>query len=397
MDRNVYILGAGFSRPAKAPLMEDFLDRMREHATSREVASNDKEWFEVALEFRRSVSKLSDNFELRLDNIEHLFGLFEIYATAGQRSHDDRSKFVNAILRTLELSIKWAPESESIDDNWTRGGPDRACREHVTQHHNKYPITWFWLYHAFAQLVGHRYESKETEGDAIITFNYDLLLHRALYELGYKVDYGNEAPMAPGVNPKNARDIPPVPLFKLHGSANWMACGTCGRLFIAPAYPIVSDAAASLLRWSLNETYPHPREGGAGDCGGRGVHTPLIVPPTWNRAESARAMRKVWTGALSAIQKATRVFVIGYSLPETDTFFRFLIAAGLQVGEGVHLYVVDPEPKVAERYRQYLAPVFAERRFTPLTSTKDTPIDTWGKGMNGNVFTEFLKLANRTL
>jgi hypothetical protein len=38
----------------------------------------------------------------------------------------------------------------------------------------------------------------------------------------------------------------------------------------------------------------------------------------------------VWSQAIEKLKTATRIIVIGYSLPPTDAHFRFLLAAGLQ-------------------------------------------------------------------
>lgn len=53
------------------------------------------------------------------------------------------------------------------------------------------------------------------------------------------------------------------------------------------------------------------------------------IPPTWRKI-FAEQLVHIWEGAVDALNKATRIIVIGFSMPPTDTHFKYLIAAGLQ-------------------------------------------------------------------
>jgi hypothetical protein len=41
-------------------------------------------------------------------------------------------------------------------------------------------------------------------------------------------------------------------------------------------------------------------------------------------------LNEVWTQALIALREATRIVIIGFSLPPTDVHFKYLLAAGLR-------------------------------------------------------------------
>jgi hypothetical protein len=56
---------------------------------------------------------------------------------------------------------------------------------------------------------------------------------------------------------------------------------------------------------------------------------PLLTPPTWRKVFSA-PLSSVWDAAVVALKTATRVVILGYSVPETDHHFKYLLAAGLQ-------------------------------------------------------------------
>jgi hypothetical protein len=54
-----------------------------------------------------------------------------------------------------------------------------------------------------------------------------------------------------------------------------------------------------------------------------------LVPPTWRKIFTG-PLRQVWDKSLKSIEKATRIIIIGFSIPPTDNHFKYLIAAGLQ-------------------------------------------------------------------
>src|SRR5690349_618920 len=79
-DRNVYILGAGFSADAGAPLIYNFLDISRElldHPLSS-LNATDKQQFRRAFTFRQRMAQSREKIRIDLDNIEQLFGLADM-------------------------------------------------------------------------------------------------------------------------------------------------------------------------------------------------------------------------------------------------------------------------------------------------------------------------------
>ena len=55
----------------------------------------------------------------------------------------------------------------------------------------------------------------------------------------------------------------------------------------------------------------------------------FLVPPTWRKVFGEQ-LSAVWEGAVRALSAATRIVVIGFSMPPTDTHFKYLLIAGLQ-------------------------------------------------------------------
>jgi hypothetical protein len=91
-------------------------------------------------------------------------------------------------------------------------------------------------------------------------------------------------------------------------------------------------------------------------------------------------MRPVWNQAVNALKTANRICVIGYSMPETDTFFKFLLALGLAENHRLYRFVLvdllakktlagdfSSEPQlpnnIEARYKAMFETTFVKRRF----------------------------------
>lgn len=84
---------------------------------------------------------------------------------------------------------------------------------------------------------------------------------------------------------------------------------------------------------------------------------PVIVPPTWDKAGYQGALKTVWSMAARQLSDASQIFICGYSLPETDSFFRYLYAIG-SAGDVLlkRICVLDPAPIVRDRFQNLLGP-----------------------------------------
>ena len=59
------------------------------------------------------------------------------------------------------------------------------------------------------------------------------------------------------------------------------------------------------------------------------AYTPILTPPTWQKTFSGY-LSAVRDAVVAELRTATRIVIIGYSMPPTDQHFRFLLSAGLQ-------------------------------------------------------------------
>ena len=71
---------------------------------------------------------------------------------------------------------------------------------------------------------------------------------------------------------------------------------------------------------------------------------PLIVAPSWTKTVGQKLLEPIWKEAAVELSSASHVYIIGYSLPPTDRFFRDLLSLGLQGGTTVErLWVFNPD------------------------------------------------------
>lgn len=221
IDRNVFLLGAGFSRPAGAPLIYDFLER------SRELLNNPPDGldqyglaqFEAVLGFKREMAKAREKINIDLDNIEELFGLIEMSFRLGETPKSTRDSMVYTIAKTLELCILSPGRRMRIGVPVTKGDKSPYGLSGQTQFESigqlDSQVLLLDMYDFFALFLAGRFDQegrRKFRKDTVITFNYDLVLDDALLRLGMQPLYGHEG--------QEGSRADGVTLLKLHGSAN---------------------------------------------------------------------------------------------------------------------------------------------------------------------------------
>ena len=347
-DRNVYILGAGFSAAAGAPLLNTFLDVSLRLWEDPEAPLDDAQRsdFGKVFQFRREMSQAREKVRIDLDNVEHLFGLIDIAERLSPDGVETRQAILTLIARTLELTTN----KDSLPVIGFR--PQNVVPPHIAHlpqayargQHSTPPEFRADIYSHFAGIVSGLLDppdKRRKRQDTVITFNYDLILDRALRKVGMGVDY--RLP-----NAKSSSAGPAVALIKLHGSINWAICRKCGNVQM-------TDTDES---WTTTRSCSKCQQ----------VAVPLLIPPSWNKASSnsfsTDALFSLWNAAAEALRTATRICVIGYSIPETDAFFRYLLTIALARNHHLSTFLlVDPAPTVNAKLQELLEPIFLERRY----------------------------------
>jgi len=324
MGENLFILGAGASAESGAPLMGNFLDIAEDLLRAGEV--EEKNEFSKVFEVISRLQNVFAKSNLNLDNIEAIFGAIEMariikkldsYSVA--EIEEIRNALVILIVNTLERKINYPVANRQV-----------------------FPTD---SYKQFVDLL----KDKNMKDVSIITFNYDVALDYALYRHGEHVNYCLDESSSRGIK-----------LLKLHGSVNWARCNECSRII-----PFDLEKYFSKFHWDIFSEETKVRLSMSKDLEHlRGFHEhsnfdkiPVLVPPTWNKTEYHGNLTNVWNHAAYELSCARNIYVFGYSLPETDSFFRYLFALGT-IGDSRirRFWVFDPDNSglVQKRYEALL-------------------------------------------
>jgi hypothetical protein len=206
-------------------------------------------------------------------------------------------------------------------------------------------------YDNFLKLVKN-YVAKSGYSDiAIITFNYDVALDCALELNNFNCSYGLPTYLA----------SPSVALLKLHGSINWGICPKCESIIPWPMHEYLGTFKS---QWSYIDTKGKPIIISPGSnisyiqcrrCNCKVANRPFIVPPTWNKTQYHSKISEVWSQAANHLSEAENIFIIGYSLPDTDYFFHYLYALGTMGKSRLkEFWVCNPDSQVDKKFQGIL-------------------------------------------
>lgn len=173
--------------------------------------------------------------------------------------------------------------------------------------------------------------------DSIVSFNYDCLIDRALAAFagrkwdpavgyGFKIKSGLE----PWKHHGHVRGRPPkqtIRLLKPHGSFNWRRT-TIGTIALRSREYEVRDPDDL-----------------------------IIVPPLWQKSFDEQPYPDIWQSARTVLSSVRALFVIGYSMPETDVYTQ--AALRIDVEKLDFLCIANPDRKARQRVLRTLSGAIA--------------------------------------
>jgi SIR2-like domain len=352
-DHNVYILGAGFSAEAGFPLIKEFMNRMRDAAAwlqDQPSRTDELTAIERVLDFRLKAASASYRVPLDVENVEELFSLasatgdvslskampLAIAATLDYASSCAKpgreSNYTVGVLASLrwKTPVSWGPLPDSLRQLSQGGGAKRDWHE----------CSPYDLY--IGLMCGYFNKRGPDCQNTIITLNYDLVVEEALQHLGIEFDYGVSGSRIVRVDEERFLQTPipetSLKLLKLHGSVNWCSAAAVSEEEVEDPnnFRLVIGKVAQLYqRIAAFDTYTELLRH-------RSRLTPHLVPPTWSKSLEA-PLTSVLNAAVNALKTATRVIILGYSLPSTDQHFRYVLAAGLQDNISLrNIFFVNP-------------------------------------------------------
>jgi hypothetical protein len=321
--KTVLFLGAGFSRAWGLPVMQEFFHFAK---ISKHIKQQDKDFLrDLQAKAQKGVSML----QVHHHNLEEIlsFCLASESFNAGYPTESDSRysrlcHILHKVYRHIDLK-QW--------------------RERQTTHLSN-----------LRRLLGIRVSERPTGHDlSLITTNYDIMAELCMVDLGMHCTLPGKWSV---VQPENGEAVTGIlyelngygPLLcKLHGSLNWFvgqeAEGLVLENSILPGDFIDSSHEhihpINIPKVSYSEYEP--------------IATPLIVPPTLFKMQTAPYFRQIWNAAGKALQEAEKLVFLGFSFPESDTYIKYFLAANLY--ENVDLTTIDIVDPNANRICNRLA------------------------------------------
>jgi hypothetical protein len=186
-------------------------------------------------------------------------------------------------------------------------------------------------------------------GKVVITTNWDNLVERACAARG--------VPLRLAGDPSDNFLL----LLKLHGSVDWVVKSAAKKPVAKGTYSLLSElqnaahprrrdpAGAEVLRVRLE------REGRAWQTIKGASAEPYMITMSPGKADSLGPLLGLWAKAYRSVSSASRLRVIGYSMPSDDIEIRTLLRAGVLRGpEDPTVEIWNPAPDVHVRIKEYV-------------------------------------------
>ncbi len=300
-EKIVYLLGAGFSAPFGLPVTSNFLIR------AKDVFASDSQryaYFENVFAQVRNLAVIKHYFEADLFNIEEILSILEMDAQLeGKHLADEFVRMIKDVVAHCTPAI--VDYQGTLPGNWHGF---ILGTQAVQRLYGFFVAQLFRLQLAYNDKSapgGHLWSSHGSSPEyAVVTLNYDRVLENWADFISNH--YGSTGYIGYSVGSKDidSRVCASVSLVKLHG----------------------------------------------------GVDDSTIVPPTWSKAVHPEILG-AWKRAFALLRDATQIRVLGYSLPDSDSYVRYLLKAA--AARAPHLknfdvLCLDPDGSVERRYRDFV-------------------------------------------
>ncbi|MBU1101431.1 MAG: SIR2 family protein [Bacteroidetes bacterium] len=314
MDReyNIFVLGAGFSVPAKLPLASDL-------------------WQMILVESKKSKTRNNASYTM-YDNI--LQGDIDSFIEYQNSAISRTLKINNEDEINLEEFISYLDIEEHLrllgSDHWSDAGNQSQIliRNYIAkiiyEQQSKMKVSDQKLYDQFVKLL--------KPNDLIVTFNYDTLIEDAFERNNipfryYWQKFSSVDQDGSGIIDTNNEDII---LHKMHGSIDWISdkhftsksdlcIWTKARERFSPKRIIASpfqepNELQYIYRINNLSTYFSLNE--------PVLESPFIISPSFNKIVYLNPLRELWRGFISNGHFSKHLVFIGFSLPQHDDYIR---------------------------------------------------------------------------
>ncbi len=310
MEKVVYFLGAGFSAPLGIPVMKNFFEK------SKDMYFNDKVKYKHFIEVIDTFNEynlIKSFYDSNLFNIEELLSILEI----GEKFQRSRLKqiflnYISDVIKFYTYPLKY--EYLSLTNAESAFDQAKKWKNHIKFIASllglEFNLETITLPEYGTMRLPRFYKSQDCNFNYnIISLNYDTVIEECINYLN-NFSSGNRLRISrlPSDKEKYPCDIY---LAKLHGS----------------------------------------------------IDDKTIVPPTWNKSLRSE-IRSYWKLASQLLKEANHIRFIGYSLPDSDAYVRYLLKSSITTKQhlkSIDVICYDHDGSVKNRYDQFI--VFPNYRF----------------------------------
>jgi len=307
-EKVVYILGAGFSAPLGIPVMNNFLERSKDmFAENPESYSYFEEVFSTIKEF----SFVKNYYSADLFNIEEILSILEMRDNLSHaRKKSSFKRYIVDVVthHTPNILGISQPSNDWLGSIFGGSNPVRDYGIFISCLLN----LEFYIYPGRTK---HDTVSKSTIQNtySVVTLNYDLVIEYLCELINGHTDKESLKGEFLGFLDDDS-DNCILDYAKLHGS----------------------------------------------------IDSKNIIAPTWNKGIQSKEIKSIWSLAYKVISEANYIRIIGYSLPTTDSYVKFLLKSAVIKSNNlkrIDVICLDEDNTVVERYNEFIARDFNNFRF----------------------------------
>ena len=300
----VFVMGAGASKDDNLPIQDEILKNIlkSEFAFKNKKGLHKKEYNKVSNEIKKLLKTVfTGNNAIEDITLEGIFNILETAINKNQNIGNIHIDKVKKYYDTLLEGIMFATLT------------DATLKEHsIFNEKSQSPYT------VMGKKIYDGYKKEDNINLSFITFNYDICLDRVLLsmydedeikscDVDFGIDLGNYEQANWFHRPRKRK----IGLLRPHGSINWLFCKSCGKVFSK-----ISKQGKPLELINGCKCY---------NCGLSSIE-PYIVHPTNNRIYENKYIMQIWNQVETILQEADHWCFIGYSLPEADRYFSYLLS-----------------------------------------------------------------------
>ncbi|MDD3065214.1 MAG: hypothetical protein PHI20_01990 [Endomicrobiaceae bacterium] len=299
----VFIMGAGASKDDNLPIQNEILQNIlkRKFAMRNRQGLHKNEYKKVSDGIKKLLKSVF-NSDVPLENIslEAIFNILETSISQGHNigllKHEEIKKYYDMLIEGIMFATL----------------TDAKLKEHNVFNKNPYSP-----YTVIGKKIFENYKNTDINF-SFITFNYDICLDRVLlsmynedenktYDVDFGIELGNYDLQDWFHRPRKRK----IYLLRPHGSINWLFCKTCGKVFSR-----ISQQGNPIELVDGIKCY---------HCGSATLE-PYIVHPANNRTYVNKYIAQVWDKMENVLAEADYWCFIGYSLPEADRYFTYMLS-----------------------------------------------------------------------